>query len=106
MAQLHGIEPTLPYGTGLQPTHDPYVSRHPNLEPFGGIEPHTNHPILKIGLEDRYREQRVYLSQLYRSFPTAASIMPSGVKEEGLESKAVKIAGLNPDTRAVPFSLI
>lgn len=26
-----GNDPTLPYGSGLQSEHDPYVSNHPNI---------------------------------------------------------------------------
>ena len=30
LVDLKGIEPKMPYGTGLQPAHDPYVSKDPD----------------------------------------------------------------------------
>lgn len=45
-----GIDPTLPYGSGLQSEHDPYVSNSPSLSKvyqLSGIEP----PSPKITLE-------------------------------------------------------
>lgn len=33
-----GNDPTMPYGSGLQSEHDPYVSNQPYLESYEGIK--------------------------------------------------------------------
>lgn len=36
-----GNDPTMPYGTGLQSAHDPYVSTQPCLAESSGIDPQS-----------------------------------------------------------------
>jgi hypothetical protein len=64
---VKGIEPKMPYGTGLQPAHDPYVSIHPSKMNF--VVEQVGRVALPLAGWKPVRSLRSYLHTQNQTFP-------------------------------------